>query len=217
MTGNYRTWANNEVLTASDFSRYVTKQSVPRFTTVSARNTNYGSPPEGAVAYCADSDELYKRTNAGWRGLTERKVTKSADQSVVSSTTLVTDTHLLLAVEANATYTMAANLVYIGNGTGDFKYQVYGPAGIADFVSHPAGWHLKFDTADVIAFGNFGFSFGALAAGGFTAARSVAIGGLTFKTAATAGNVGFLWAQNVSNATTTKMLKGSWMTMTKLE
>ncbi|GAA2915142.1 hypothetical protein GCM10010478_12780 [Streptomyces erythrogriseus] len=54
---------------------------------------------------------------------------KTADESVVSTTTLQNDNHLLLPVAVNATYTLFLMCIFSGATTGDIKFDWTVPSG----------------------------------------------------------------------------------------
>lgn len=142
-------------------------------------------------------------------------VTKTADQSVTSSTALVNDTALSVTVAANATYQlMDCVLFYNGaaQGTADLKFQFTGPAGSTLNMTA-----LAFPTS-----GGFG---GTVFSGitGLSATRTAGTNGSsntlpallygTLVTTATAGTFQLQWAQNTSNATATIIKAGSVLTL----
>jgi hypothetical protein len=141
-------------------------------------------------------------------GATIKSVRKSSNQSVTSSTTLVDDSQLLFAVEANATYLFNIFLwVYAADGTPDIKLTVTGPSGSS----------IAFSPSTYYATGD-----------GTTALGTVATGGVTFGAfvdanernqlyfgsilnGGTAGNLQFRWAQNTSSGTATTVKAGSYI------
>jgi hypothetical protein len=141
-------------------------------------------------------------------GATVKSVRKSSNQSVTSSTTLVNDSQLKFAVEANTTYIFNIWLwVYAADGTPDIKLTVTGPSG-STIAYSPSTYYA---TAD-----------------GTTALGTVNVGGGTFSAfvdanernqlyfgsisnGATAGDLQFQWAQNTSSGTSTTVKAGSYI------
>lgn len=79
---------------------------------------------------------------AGAGGLTFARIIKSADQTVVSSTTLVDDDELTVALKANSRYYFMLWIFFSGNLDPDFKYTFTIPAGTTNrrgFSNYNAG------------------------------------------------------------------------------
>ncbi|QYW07577.1 hypothetical protein SEA_LIZZ_30 [Streptomyces phage Lizz] len=116
----------------------------------------------------------------------DRYARKTANTSRSSTTTTTVDPHLVVAVEANATYNVLANLVWRPSGSGGFRFKFTGPSG-AEMI------YIDNDSGSVITIGDeltFNITTGA------------SIGGILV-TGGTAGNLSLFWAQNASNATAT--------------
>lgn len=143
-------------------------------------------------------------------------VVKAASQPVTSSTTLVNDNHLLLAVAANATYALTGFLDYDG---------AFGAGGLK------VGWTLPFSATlrwglrgNVVADTTQKFaantvtqastlSVGTYGTGGSHSSAHL-IGHLTV--GSTAGSVQLRWAQDASNAVATTMWDLSWLSLRRL-
>jgi hypothetical protein len=125
-------------------------------------------------------------------------------QSVTSSTTLVSDNALFLAVQANAVYYFELVIAYQGSSSGNIKlawsvpssatmgYSVYGDSGGS---ATAAPWATQASTT-------------ALTAAGATSPVGATLCG-TIATAGTGGTVQLQWAQNASNGTATTVLAAS--------
>lgn len=137
----------------------------------------------------------------------EFSITKSADQSVTSSTTLVDDDDLTFSADANSTYLVQIWLRMSGNSAGDMKFGFSLPSGASCFgtwKSDTAGtWDASNDltTADVVQ--------AATEENLFPIYAYIDVG-------ATAGDVTFQWAQNASNATATTVHEKTYMTYRKV-
>lgn len=143
------------------------------------------------------------------RGVAPTAGYKTADQTVTSSTTLVSDTALVVPVAANAVYWFMLTVLYKG-----------GTLGAADLKP---GWLVPSGTTLAGSTSGLGTGSTAVLAGYVTQAawNPVAFGtdggsiNLSFTvvgvavTSATAGNLQFQWAQNTSSATATTVMKGS--------
>lgn len=126
----------------------------------------------------------------------DRFARKTASTSRASTTTTTVDPHLVVAVEANATYNVLANLVWRPSGSGGFRFKFTGPTG-AEMI------YLDNDSGSVLTINSeltFNITTGA------------SIGGILV-TAGTAGNLSLFWAQNASNATATVLNEhsGLWV------
>lgn len=148
-----------------------------------------------------------------------RFVVKSADESLTSSTALQDDNHLILPVDANATYELQAMLFWAGNETGDIKFAFAFPTGAT------VNWAITGPNA-----ADAGFSTGGTRGGTqyfsslnqtLSPTGSIDIAGSTSPlharphgtviTGVTAGSLTLRWAQNTSNATATTVKAGSWL------
>lgn len=134
---------------------------------------------------------------------------KSADQSVTSSTVLVNDTALVLAVAANSTYFFTAFLDYEGGtqGSSDFKMAWSVPA------SATMRWtRIGLDTAGAVNAGALSdqTSTPAMGTNGAGNVRGVTLHG-TLNVSSTSGNFQFQWAQNTSSGTATIVHAGSYL------
>lgn len=118
----------------------------------------------------------------------DRFARKTANTSRASTVTTTVDPHLVVAVEANATYNVLANLVWRPSGSGGFRFKFTGPSG-AEMV------YIDNDSGSVLTI-NSELTF--------NVTTGASIGG-TLVTAGTAGNLSLFWAQNVSNATNTTL------------
>jgi hypothetical protein len=139
--------------------------------------------------------------------LTSYWVRRSSDSSTIASnTTLADDSVLTLAVDATATYLFEMFLAYATGATADFKWQITGPAG----AIFRAGWTGR-DTAGVMSNGYVTIS--SPVSNGQNGSNDVVIVTGNFVTTGTAGNLTLQWAQNTSDAATTKTVAGSHISL----
>lgn len=128
-------------------------------------------------------------------------IVKTSDQSVTSSTVLVSDTQLQLPVLANASYIFGCYVDYEGAaiGTGDLKHQWAQPATSAIRFTQ-----TYISTAGALGGGVTQLGGDVLTAGtaGAGVLRALVMDG-SLVNGATPGNVVFTWAQNTSSATAT--------------
>ncbi|MEV6436327.1 hypothetical protein [Streptomyces anulatus] len=149
--------------------------------------TSIGVPSAGLVINGnVQVNGAFSTSGAG----SSRTVRKTADQSVTSSTTLVNDSHLVLPVVANATYTLFLMCVFSGGTTGDIKFSWGVPSGTV------LRWVDQTGTSGLAA------DLDVYSAPGGTTQVGLQIWA-TVVTSGTAGNIQFRWAQNASDATAT--------------
>jgi len=123
-----------------------------------------------------------------------KTVIKKANQSVQSTTTLVTDTELVLPLLANKVYAGEIHWVISSNSTPDFKYAVKVPAG-ASAVRYDGIWNSgsPSSTAD----------FTAADVANTDGTEQMMMLAFFVVTVGTADDLEFQFAQNTSNATST--------------
>lgn len=145
---------------------------------------------------------------------------KTADQTVSASATLVDDTHLTFPVAANSTYTFEALLLVThSTDAADLKYAFTFPASAVLHVGQSGANNAAITGAGTSGSGEYiarqaqtsPSTFIPLA--GSTNILGVTVRGLLV-VAATAGTLKLQWAQNTATGTTTLKL-GSWMALTK--
>lgn len=139
------------------------------------------------------------------------QVTKQADESVASSTTMQDDNELVLPVEANATYQLSMWVPYSStSGTPDILCDFTVPSG-ADLYRSVYG----VTNATAAGVGDIEWSANATAGtddrrASYNGTNTLLIFG-RLNTSATAGNLQFRWAQAVSDAAAVTVKAGSWM------
>jgi hypothetical protein len=143
-------------------------------------------------------------------------ISKTSDESLVSSTTLQDDDELTLQVVANTVYEVSFMLIYEAGTTGDFKYQWVAPASAtflhADNRLNVAATLTGDDTvsADDITV--------AITAGGLGTGVSLPIEGKgLLRVAGTAGTFKLRWAQGTSSAGATIVKADSFVTLRRVQ
>jgi hypothetical protein len=144
--------------------------------------------------------------------------TKTADESVASSTTLQDDDALIFPIGADEIWIMDAYLVTDGVVGGDIKVHVNGPSGVAGIFSvvGPGTTATTSEDATVnnqlsVVGGGTGLSAGTLGVGVSALVEVHAV----IRNGATAGNVVIQWAQNSSDGTATRVLIDSYLKAVK--
>lgn len=141
---------------------------------------------------------------------------KTANESVTSSTTLQTDDHLVVSVQANAAYFLTAVIKYDGDIAGDLKVLVRCPTSAtlnAISIALVGGATLQADNQNAPLLENATTAWGCLGAGTNSFGY---ISGLLL-TSSTAGTVSIEWAQNTSSGTATRVLAGSILNLDRKE
>ncbi|MFJ3173799.1 hypothetical protein ACIPJK_23870 [Streptomyces roseus] len=136
-------------------------------------------------------------------------VVKAADESVTSSTALQDDNHLILPMEANATYIVEGALFYDGQfNAGNLKLTWTLPTSAtiywapnAPALGGAAAYASQATTTGTLSVGTYG-------TGGTKTTASISA---TVITAATAGSMTLRWAQDTSSATATTIYAKSWL------
>lgn len=133
---------------------------------------------------------------------------KTADETVNNSATLQNDDTLALSAVAIADYLFECSLRYSTNGTANLKWSFTVPAGAAIVYSAlhiPAGGSALTMTELI----NTGVG---TADDSINYVRMLGI----FQTVGTAGTLQLQWAQNTANASDTKVLSASFMTLQRI-
>lgn len=142
-------------------------------------------------------------------------VTKSADESVTSSTTLQDDDHLQFSVTANKTYAIEFGLLYTA-GSGAIKGCVTIPSVPAD----PSVFY--FPALDGLGTVRYMIAQGSDAANQIGPALGAGSGCVILSRAvitigSTGGTLKFRWAQQTSNGTATTLRKNSFLAYKQLD
>lgn len=143
-------------------------------------------------------------------GTTAPKVA-TADQSVISTTTLTSSTYLTHAVEANSSYDFEIKLVTEGNASQDIKVGILGPTSAAAYY----GAIGDLTAAGVFAVAKQDIAMTTPVTTSFDAGAFIVLTG-TIITGATAGSVTLQFAQDVSGANNCTIKKGSTFRLTKV-
>ncbi|MFJ9645019.1 hypothetical protein [Streptomyces sp. NPDC101206] len=136
-------------------------------------------------------------------------VIKAADESVTSSTTLQDDNHLVLALEASATYVVEGALFYDGQfNAGNLKLTWSLPAGATFYWSANAP-----ATGGAAAYASNAVTSGTITVGtyGTGGSKTTAQVSATVTTTGTAGNMQLRWAQDASVGIATTIYAKSWL------
>lgn len=140
----------------------------------------------------------------------ETLIVKSADESVTSSTVMQADNHLTFQADAAAEYLITATLWIWGPSTGDVKLRLAAPgdaAGDAAFQG-PSTAAAFTEAAHMLTSFNQPLN-GSSPVGMGGAGVTVAVLLRAYVRTVSAGTVGIWWAQNISDAGTTTVRRGS--------
>jgi hypothetical protein len=177
------------------------------------------APFTNQVIYNSAIPGLQRYTGSAWVlfDANTQWIRKPVTESLASSTTLQNDDHFAFSTVANASYALSGYILCDGDPAGDLNCDFTVPAG-ASFL-----W-TNFANSGPAAGASL-TDYNVVAQGGSVARAINLIGaGITgsFKpegyldTAGTAGTLQFRWAQNASNATATRIIAGSRMSLTRI-
>lgn len=168
----------------------------------------YGSGGTIAELAAGTAGQVLESAGAGadptWSGSSSSTlVAKTADETVNNSTTLQDDDELLFAMEANTTYAFTLRVFHLHiNTTPDLKIGWAIPVGCTMFwddVGSPTS-HIEGETETY---------------NGQTATDDFTNEGIV-RNGANAGNLQLQWAQNTADATDSKILKHSYLTVREI-
>ena len=135
---------------------------------------------------------------------------KTADQNVISSTTLVDDTELKFPMRANTKYAFRMVVIFDAGATGDFKFRHTGPAIGSGLIRILRQWIVGAGAAWVAPTQDTSYSAADIAIAGAAGSGRLEING-TIHNGATAGDFKLRWAQNASEAVNTTVRAGSYI------
>lgn len=176
------------------------------------------TPVTNQVIYNSTEDTLKKYSGSAWVMFTPNKQRKllTTNETRTSTTSLTSSTTFTFPVKANMSYTFRGVLFMTGASAGDIRLQWIGPAGCSILWAN---------------FGNTGPAAGASLtdynnvsqAGGVPRSINLDVSITNackpdgvIVTAATAGNLVLQWAQDVSNATASQLVAGSYIEVERL-
>jgi hypothetical protein len=142
---------------------------------------------------------------------------KSVDTPRASTTTIIADPELQVAVEANADYMFEMMIRYSGLNTADMSVIIAGPSGSSgvwggNFISPLSETSAEGTKSSIRT------PIGSqrdIACISTSTSMIIMISG-RLKTAATAGTFSFNWAQQTSNATSTVVSADSWLMLKRI-
>ena len=196
-----RTWVTAEIVTAGNMNTHVRDNFLE---TGPAKVTTAGD-----IVYAIGANAFARLGLGAFAANTQNQkyVTKSADESVTSSTTLQDDDDLLLAVGTNEIWVVELVLIVKSNAAADFKWAWTDPASATSIR-----WTIYRNTSGTLVadFGDATASALAVSMASATVPYPVPMHEIVvIETAGTSGNLQLQWAQNTSDGTATQVLKGS--------
>jgi hypothetical protein len=139
---------------------------------------------------------------------------KTSNQSVTSSITLQNDTELFVPVEANSFYKVDALILYDGAAAGDLKFLFRTPTGgsmTAMGQGIVTAGSSQQDNQNLPITGNSSEAVGTFGAG----TQMLTVMGL-LTVVGTSGNLQLEWSQNTSNATATRVIANSFISLRRM-
>jgi len=167
--------------------------------------------------YATDTGILYYDDGDSWEVVALSgiaKIYKTADETVNDSSTLQNDNHLVFSIGANEKWSFELVLFYTSGTTPDIKFA----------ITVPSGATLKWGPSQAL-YGTSGtwvltaiteVSGNSVAVAGQAAAVMCVVFWGYVANSTNAGNVQLQWAQEVANASDTKVLAGSHLIAHKL-
>lgn len=192
---------------------------IPIFTTTGARDSAITSPSFGQHAAVSGTGEVYWYNGSNWVSAVPRSFYKSANEQVVSSTTMQNDDTFTFSVEANALYFVELFIVMSSadaTGNPDFKSQWTVPAsttGIrwrSGLTTGATADTTDKEQIDTIAGGSS--QLGVLP----SSTRTFFVERISVDTAGTSGTMTLQWAQNNSDTDAVIVEAGSYMRVWKV-
>ena len=137
---------------------------------------------------------------------------KTSDQSVTSSTTLVADSQLVVAVAANEIVSMIFNIRLTSSNIGGIRYRMTGPASPTSIQRFIRRWPAGAVAEDVTEMATaYDAADRAFATSAPAETRTYITEEISLTNGVNAGNVQFEFAQNVSDGTATISKDGSYV------
>ena len=199
----------------------VESRLVKRYINLADRTARNAAPTSGEISFLTTPGQHYRYngTAAAWWELYPVTAYKATETQVVNnSTVLVNDSHLAVALQANAIYALSGYIASDSGTTADIKFDWTGPAGF----TMPMWGGARLDTAAGGFVGNLN-ALSSAAATTIIVATGAAIGSPTsinlggaVLTAGTAGTLQLRWAQNTLEAVNTRVKAGSWIAITRV-
>jgi hypothetical protein len=176
-------------------------------TSIAKRRAIDFTAPSGSVVVSAEDDSTNEKVtvtlSSGWT-----TVSKAADQTKTSDTTLANDTALSFSMLASTNYRIRGLVWFDTQDAPDFKYAFSGPSSPTlvrgEVVSCIAGGTPAFATVVTSLPGSTALT-GAGNNGGYLRFE------FAFQNGTTAGTFAFQWAQNTSDAGGTRVRAGSYL------
>jgi len=142
---------------------------------------------------------------------------KTADESVTSSITLQDDNQLFVTVQPNTSYWFEAFLVTNGAVGADINIALFVPSGTIRYTTNGLDFAATGVVGDVNRRSLGGGAVVGSVAGTIAAATSTIIppAGIV-RVGASGGTFKLQWAQNVSTATATRVMAGSYMRLLRV-
>ncbi|GAA4221562.1 hypothetical protein FHR32_005137 [Streptosporangium album] len=202
-----------EILTSADVDLYLMSQVIIRCTS----STRPTLPAQGWHIYETDTNQFLVYNGSTWvqEGVETLFKRKTADESVVNSTTVQDDNDLTVTVGANRVYDVLLRLKLEGGSNGDFSYNWTLPSGASiDLAVTSMSTVVSGNEASIY---NHSFPGGDRLLGMNTtpATASIVMQGLLI-VGGTSGAVTFRWAQATSSTTTLFVKATSYMILRRL-
>ncbi|MEU8920286.1 glycosyl hydrolase family 28-related protein [Kitasatospora sp. NPDC048545] len=217
-SGSTATVIDSATVTATSFASSTTNSVTAATVTLPGAVTAGSATVSGSLSAGSGSvsGNLSVTGNLTVSGIGQRVAAyKGSNQSVTSSTTLVNDSALVVALAANATYRIDGYISYTGDNSpaGDLQCTLTVPSGATGSWSSfgvPTGALTAYDAVAI------GFATTRrLGTNGAATPMALRPGGVVV-TSATSGNLQFQFAQGASSTTSTTVRSGSVLIATRI-
>ena len=208
----YTTLVAGTTITSAWANASVRDQVVTPFATAAARTSAVTAPVTGMLSYRTDGPVFEGYDGVSWvpAARYHQIAWKTADETITSSTSFQNDDHLLVALAANATYLMRAQLMYSAATAADIKTEFAVPSGttgelkVGAFGSGVSAAAELANLTDTVIFDGNALDAMALMFG-------------TVTVSSTAGNLQLRWAQFASNGTGSVLRAGSYLEVIRID
>ena len=210
-TANYRRVVNEPVMVASAMPSSGTFVE-GHYVANSALTATYNQKLMGWLRVTTGTGNTL---NTDWREVWSEinpvyTIVKTADQSVNNSAALITDDTLFFTLAVGVKYRGEGYVVVTTGGTADFKYGIDVGAATTSLINITT-MHVDGAASTTLVTGNYSAATGSIAVNAGAGTQHVIRFSFVVHVSGSGGSLRFRWAQNTSDAATTAVKAGSWI------